>query len=277
MSADEVKQVEDWVNREVWRNQDSLVEVLPLAEAKERGAVAMFGEKYGDRVRVVRIGGESLEFCGGTHVKRAGDIGLFKILGESGIAQGVRRIEAVTREGAFEYLRRLEADLDRAGGQLKVARGEVVARVERMAGEVKQLEREVASLKAKLAAGGSRDLLGEVTEMGGVKVLVTQTEVDDARALRETGDNLRNRLGSGVILLAGVGAERVSLLAMVTSDLTDRVHAGKLLQSVAEVVGGKGGGRPEMAQGGGNDPSKVPEALARARDLVKTWAGPRRG
>jgi alanyl-tRNA synthetase len=232
----------------------------------------MFGEKYGEKVRVVRIGGESLEFCGGTHVHRAGDIGLFKILSESGIAQGVRRIEAVTGAGALEYVRRLEGELGRVGAQLKVAPLEVAGRVEKLSGELRQLERDVAALKAKLAGGGSRDLLSEVADVGGVKVLVTSTEVDDARALRETGDNLKSRLGSGVILLAGVGPDKVNLLAMVTQDLTDRFHAGRLLQSVAEVVGGKGGGRPDMAQGGGKDPSKVPEALARARQLVETWS-----
>jgi alanyl-tRNA synthetase len=272
MTPEQLRAVEDHVNAEVRRNGDSLTEVLPVSEARARGAVAMFGEKYGEKVRVVRIGGESLEFCGGTHVRRAGDIGLFKILSESGIAQGVRRIEAVTGEGALDYVRRLEGELGRAGGQLKVAPLEVANRVEKLSGELRQLEREIATLKSKLAAGGSRDLLSEVADVGGVKVLVTSTEVDDARALRETGDNLRNRLGSGVIVLAGVGADKVNLLAMVTQDLTDRFHAGRLLQSVAEFLGGKAGGRPDMAQGGGKDLNKVPEALARARQLVQAWS-----
>jgi alanyl-tRNA synthetase len=272
MTTEQIREVEDRVNREVWRNADSVVEVLPLAEARQRGAVAMFGEKYGEKVRVVRIGGESLEFCGGTHVRRAGDIGLFKIVGETGIAQGVRRIEAVTTEGALQHMRRLESELERAGAQIKAAPLEVASRVERMSGEIKQLEREVQTLKGKLASGGARDLMSEVTEVDGVKVLVTQTEVDDARALRETGDSLKVRLGSGVIVLAGVSQDRVSLLAMVTDDLTDRFNAGKLLKSVAEVVGGKGGGKADMAQGGGKDASKVPEALAHARELVKQWS-----
>jgi alanyl-tRNA synthetase len=226
-------------------------------------------------VRVVRIGGESLEFCGGTHVKRAGDIGLFKIVSETGIAQGVRRIEAVTTQGALDHLRRLEGELERAGAQIKASPLEVAARVEKMTGELKQLEREVQALKARLAAGGARDLMSEVTEVDGVKVLVTQTEVDDARALRETGDSLKIRLGSGIIVLAGIGQDKVSLLAMVTDDLTDRFNAGKLLQSIAAVLGGKGGGKADMAQGGGKDPSKVPEALARAKELVKEWSGAR--
>ncbi|HKE14609.1 MAG TPA: alanine--tRNA ligase, partial [Kofleriaceae bacterium] len=273
MTHEQQQDIEDRVNAEIRRNGDSVTEVLPVAEAKSRGAVAMFGEKYGDKVRVVRIGGESLEFCGGTHVRRAGDIGLFKIVSESGIAQGVRRIEAVTGAGALAYLRRLEGELGRAGAQLKVAPLEVASRVERLSAEARQLERDIAALKAKLASGGARDLMSEVAEVGGVKVLVTSTEVDDARALRETGDNLKNRIGSGVIVLAGIGPDKVSLLAMVTQDLTDRFHAGRLLQSIAEVVGGKGGGRPDMAQGGGKDPNKVPEALARARELVQAWSG----
>ncbi len=274
MTAEQIREVEDRVNREVWKNADSVTEVLPFAEAKQKGAVAMFGEKYGEKVRVVRIGGESLEFCGGTHVKRAGDIGLFKIVSETGIAQGVRRIEAVTTQGALDHLRRLESELERAGAQIKVAPLEVASRVERMTGEIRQLEREVQALKARLAAGGARDLMSEVTEVDGVKVLVTQTEVDDARALRETGDSLKVRLGSGVIVLAGVGQDRVALLAMVTDDLTQRFHAGKLLQSIAAMLGGKGGGKADMAQGGGKDASKVPEALARAREIVKEWSRP---
>jgi len=272
MTADQQRTVEDLVNAEVRRNRDTTTEVLPVAEARARGAVAMFGEKYGEKVRVVRIGGESLEFCGGTHVHRSGDIGFFKILSESGIAQGVRRIEAVTGEGALDYVRRLEGELGRAGAQLKVAPLEVASRVEKLTGDARLLEREVAALKSKLAAGGARDLFSEVAEVGGIKMLVTSTEVDDARALRETGDNLRNRIGSGVIVLAGVGPDKVNLLAMVTPDLIPRFHAGKLLQSIAAVVGGKGGGRPDMAQGGGKDPNKVPEALARARELVREWS-----
>jgi alanyl-tRNA synthetase len=272
MTAEQLRRVEDLVNGEIRRNADSLTEVLPIGEAKQRGAVAMFGEKYGDKVRVVKIGGESLEFCGGTHVRRAGDIGLFKILSEGGIAQGVRRIEAVTGEGALAYVRRLEEELGRVGSELRVPPLEVAARVDRLTADLKALDREIAQLKAKLAAGGARDLLGEAREVGGVKLLVTRTEVDDARALRETGDSLKSRLGSGVILLAGVGADKVSILAMVTDDLTGRFHAGKLCQSVAAVLGGKGGGRPDMAQGGGKDPSKVAEALAHAVEVIERAA-----
>jgi len=268
MTDEQTRLVEDWVNTEIRKNNDSVIEVLPMSEAKARGAVAMFGEKYGDTVRVVRIGNESLEFCGGTHVHRAGDIGLFKIVNESGVAQGVRRIEAVTGAGALGYLRRVEGELEQAGARLKVAPLEVSTRVEKLQDELRQLEREVSSLKAKLAAGGARDLMSGVEDIGGIKFLAVTTEVDDIKALRDTGDALRERLGSGVLLLAGVGPDKLSLLAMVSKDLTDRIQAGKLLQAVAETIGGRGGGRPDMAQGGGKDPAKAGEALARARQYV---------
>jgi alanyl-tRNA synthetase len=270
MTDEQKRAVEDLVNAEIRRNADSIVEELALEQARERGAVAMFGEKYGETVRVVRIGAESLEFCGGTHVRRAGDIGQFKIVSEAGIAQGVRRIEAVTGAGALDYTRRLEGELSRAGAQLKVAPLEVTGRIERLQADVKKLEREIAALKSKLASGGgARDLLADVLEVAGVKVLATTTEVDDAKTLRETGDTLRDRLGSGVVVLAGVSEDKVSLVAMVSKDLTDRLHAGKILQEVAAELGGRGGGRPDMAQGGGKDPTRVPQALEKAVAHIK--------
>jgi alanyl-tRNA synthetase len=268
--TDEQKRaVEDWVNAEILRNTDSRTEVLPFAEAKERGAVAMFGEKYGDVVRVVNIGTESLEFCGGTHVRRAGDIGLCKILAESSVAQGVRRLEAVTGLGAMEYLRKLEDELGSAAAHLRSPPFEVADRITKMQADGKQLEKDLAELKGKLASGGSRDLMSEVVEIDGVKVLAVSTEIADAKTLRETGDKLRDRLGSGVLVLAGIEHDKVSLLAMVTKDLTKRFHAGNLLKAVAEILDGRGGGRPDMAQGGGKDPAKVPEALARAVALIR--------
>ena len=261
MTGEQLLEVEDRVNAEIRGNGESQTEVLPADEARERGAVAMFGEKYGATVRVVRIGGESLEFCGGTHVERTGDIGLFKILSESGIAQGVRRIEAVTGAGALDYLRLLERELSDAADKLRAAPLEVAQKVAKLQSDHRQLERDVAQLKQKLAAGGARDLMGEVKDVGGIKVLATTTEADDAATLRATGDRLRDKLGSGVVLLAGTSGAKVNLVAMVTKDLTARVHAGKLLKVVAEVLGGRGGGRPDMAQGGGASSDKLPQAL----------------
>jgi alanyl-tRNA synthetase len=273
MTDDEKRRVEDLVNAEIRRNLDSVVEVLPIALAKQRGAVAMFGEKYGERVRVVSIGGESIEFCGGTHVRRAGDIGLFKLVGEAGVAQGVRRIEAVTGAGALDYLRRLEDELARTGERLKAAPFEVAQRVDRLLAEQKALDRELDKLKQRLASGGgARDLLSDVVTIKGIKVLAASVEVDDAKVLRDTGDQLRDKLGSGVVVLAGTGGPEVKLVAMVTKDLVGKVSAGKLLGEIALVLGGRAGGRPDMAQGGGKDISQVPAALSAARKWVEDHA-----
>jgi alanyl-tRNA synthetase len=274
MSEDEKRRVEDLVNDEIRRNGDSQVDVLPIEEARTKGAVAMFGEKYGDKVRVVRIGHDSLEFCGGTHVRRAGDIGLFKIVSESGVAQGVRRIEAVTGAGALEYLRRIEEELVKTGERLKSGPFDVSGRVERVLAELKDRDREIDKLKARLASGaGGRDLLSEVVDVKGVKVLAALVEVDDAKVLRETGDGLRDKLGSGVVFLAGVGGDKVSLVAMVTKDLVGRVQAGKLLGAVADGLGGRGGGKPDMAQGGApNDPVKLALVVEHVRRLVAETA-----
>jgi len=273
MTEDQKRQVEDLVNAEIRRNLDSVVEVLPIEQAKQRGAVAMFGEKYGDQVRVVSIGGESIEFCGGTHVRRAGDIGLFKFLGEVGVAQGVRRIEAVTGAGALDYLRKLEDELARVGDRLKAAPFEVAARVDKLLADQKALDRELDKLKQRLASGGGgRDLMAEVVTIKGIKVLAASVEVDDAKVLRDTGDQLRDKLGSGVVVLAGTGGAEVKLVAMVTKDLVARIQAGKLLGEIAIVLGGRAGGRPDMAQGGGKDASQVPAALTAARAWVETHA-----
>jgi alanyl-tRNA synthetase len=273
MTPEQIRQVEDLVNAEIRRNIDSVVEVLPLEQAKQKGAVAMFGEKYGDKVRVVAIGGESLEFCGGTHVRRAGDIGLFKIVSEAGVAQGVRRIEAVTGAGALDYLRRLEDELLRAGDRLKASPFEIAARVDKLLAEQKALDREIEKLKQRIASGGGgRDLMAEAVTIKGIKVLAAAVEVDDAKVLRDTGDQLRDKLGSGVIVLAGTGGAEVKLVAMVTKDLVSKVQAGKLLSEVATALGGRAGGRPDMAQGGGKDTAAVPQALAKARQWVEEHA-----
>jgi alanyl-tRNA synthetase len=273
MTEAEKREVEDLVNAEIRRNDDSLIEVLPLDEARQRGAVAMFGEKYGESVRVVRIGHESLEFCGGTHVRRAGDIGIMKIISEAGVAQGVRRIEAVTGAGALDYLRKLEGELGKAGERLRAPMFEVAEKVDRALLAYRQLEKELDKVKQKLASGaGGRDLMSEATEVSGVKVLAAATEVDDAKVLRETGDALREKLGSGVVVLAGVAGEKVTLVAMVTKDLVGKLHAGKILGVAAEILGGKGGGKPDLAQGGGKDPARVPEALAAVRAWVAQHA-----
>jgi alanyl-tRNA synthetase len=273
MTPAQIRQVEDLVNAEIRANRDSVVEVLPLDQAKQKGAVAMFGEKYGDKVRVVSIGGESIEFCGGTHVRRAGDIGMMKIISEAGVAQGVRRIEAVTGAGALDYLRKLEDELMKTGDRLKAQPFEVATRVDKLLAEQKTLDREIEKLKQRIASGGGgRDLLSEVVTIKGIKVLAAAVEVDDAKVLRDTGDQLRDKLGSGVIVLAGTGGAEVKLIAMVTKDLVDKVQAGKLLGEIAGVLGGRAGGRPDMAQGGGKDAAQVPSALAAAKKWIEEHA-----
>ena len=273
MTEEQKRQIEDLVNAEIRKNVDSVVEVLPIEQAKQRGAVAMFGEKYGEQVRVVSIGGESIEFCGGTHVRRAGDIGLLKIVSEQGVAQGVRRVEAVTGAGALDYLRKLEDELTKTGERLKAQPFEVAARVDKLLADQKTLDREIEKLKQRLASGGgSRDLMAEAVMIKGIKVLAASIDVDDAKVLRDTGDQLRDKLGSGVVVLAGTGGAEVKLVAMVTKDLVGKVQAGKLLGEIAQQLGGRAGGKPEMAQGGGKDVAAVPAALDAARKWVEEHA-----
>jgi alanyl-tRNA synthetase len=275
MTEDEKRRVEDLVNADIRANAESRIDELPIDEAKSRGAAMMFGEKYGDVVRVVAIGNESLEFCGGTHVRRAGDIGLFKILSESGVAQGVRRIEAVTGVAAFDYLRNLEQELGKTASALglKGQLLEVAARTEKVIADGKVLAKELAAMKARLAqGGGGRDLLSERVTIKGIEVLAVAIDVDDAKVLRDTGDQLRDKLGSGVIVLAGTGGTEVKLLAMVTKDLVGKLSAGKLLGEIATLLGGRAGGKPDLAQGGGKDVAGVPAALEAARKYIADHA-----
>jgi len=259
--------VENLVNARVRANLPAVTEVLAIAEAKKAGAIAFFGEKYGDTVRVLSMG-ESKEFCGGTHVARTGDIAFFKITEETGVAQGVRRIEAVTGEGALEYVRRMESELASAGEQLRAGTFEVAARVEKLQAEGREREREIEKLKRKLASGGGRDLASEAREVNGVRVLATRADVADPKALREVADQLKGKLRSGVVVLAGVEGDKIALVSMVTPDLVERFSAGKIVGEVARQVGGKGGGRADMAQGGGTQPQNLDAALARVFELV---------
>jgi len=267
LTVDERHRVEDLVNARVRANLPAVTEVLPIAEANKAGAIAFFGEKYGDTVRVLSMG-ESKEFCGGTHVSRTGDIAFFKITEETGVAQGVRRVEAVTGEGALGHVRRMESELSAAGEQLRAGPFEVAARVEKLQAEGREREREIEKLKRKLASGGGRDLASEAREVGGVRVLATRADVADPKALREVADQLKGKLRSGIVVLAGVEGDKIALVSMVTPDLVDRFSAGKIVGEVAKQVGGKGGGRADMAQGGGTQPENLDAALARVFELV---------
>jgi alanyl-tRNA synthetase len=267
LTPEERQRVEDLVNARVRANLPTQTDVLAIAEAKKAGAIAFFGEKYGDTVRVLTMG-ESKEFCGGTHVSRTGDIAFFTITEETGVAQGVRRIEAVTGEGAAAYVRKLEHELGAAGEMLRAGLFEVSARVAKLQAEAREREKEIDRLKRKLASGGGRDLAGEARDIGGVRVLATRADVADPKALREVADQLRDKIRSGVVVLAGVEGEKIALVSMVTADLTDRYNAGKIVGEVARQLGGKGGGRADMAQGGGAHPEKLDAALARVYELV---------
>jgi alanyl-tRNA synthetase len=263
LTSDEKRRVEELVNVEVLKNRDSVVVETGYDEARKLGAMALFGEKYGDRVRVMRIGESSVELCGGTHVRRAGDIGLFKLTTELGIAQGVRRVEAVTGRGAVEYVQKLEDELGRAAASSRAPLFGVAAQVERLQRELKERDKRIDELTRKLATGGGgRDLASQTREVGGVKVLVARTEVSDPKALREVADQMREKLQSGVVVLAGVGDGKVALVAAVTKDLTAKYNAGTIVSRLSGSLGGKGGGRPELAQGGGTDVARLDEALA---------------
>jgi alanyl-tRNA synthetase len=267
LTKDEIRNIEFLVNREVLANVATQARVLPIAEAQKTGAMMLFGEKYGDEVRVLDIG-SSRELCGGTHVARTGDIGLFKVLAESGVAAGVRRIEATTGTGALALVHRQENILNDVAGALKAAPDEIPQRVAQVLDNVKVLEKDLAQLKTKLASAAGSDLVSQAKNVNGVQVLAAQLDGADAKGLRDTLDQLKNKLGSAVVLLGAIEGDKVMLAAGVTKDLTDRFKAGELLAQAAIIVGGKGGGRPDLAQGGGTDPAALPQALALAEKYV---------
>ena len=267
MTDDEIRRVESIVNAEILDNVATEARVMPIDEAQKQGAMMLFGEKYGDEVRVLDIG-TSRELCGGTHVARTGDIGLFKIVGESGVAAGIRRVEAVTGRGALVHVQAQETQLARAAALLKSPVTEVEARIGQLQESAKAMEKELARLKAKAAASAGDDLAGDAVDIKGTKVLAASLDGADAKALRETIDKLKNRLGSAAIVLGSVVDGKVTLIAGVTPDLIAKVKAGDLVNHVAQQVGGKGGGRPDMAQAGGTNPAGLPAALGSVRDWV---------
>ena len=266
----QVRQVEALVNAEVLANAATVARVLPLDEAQKLGAMMLFGEKYGDEVRVLDIGG-SRELCGGTHVQRSGDIGLFKIVAESGVAAGIRRVEAVTGDNALGYVQQIEAALGDVAGALKVTPAEVPARVSAALEQVRALEKELSMLKGKLASSQGDELLAQAANVKGVQVLAAMLAGADAKALRETMDKLKDKLKSAVIVLAATEGGKVQLAAGVTADRIGQFKAGELVNYVAQQVGGKGGGKADLAMAGGNDAAALPAALA----SVAGWVGER--
>jgi alanyl-tRNA synthetase len=269
LTADEIRQVEAKVNAEILQNVATRARILPIEEAKKSGAVMLFDEKYGDEVRVLDIG-SSREFCGGTHVERTGDIGVFKLYSEGGVAAGVRRVEATTGSNALAMIDSQLGEFREVARDLRAQPGGGVHKaVLNLIEEKKTLEKEIARLRSRLASGQGVDLSAQAVDVKGVKVLAAVIDGADAKALREATDRLKDRLKSAAIVLAAVDGGKVTLIAGVTADLTAKVKAGELVNFVAQQVGGKGGGRPDMAQAGGTDPAKLPEALA----SVKVWVG----
>jgi alanyl-tRNA synthetase len=265
---DTLAAIEAETNEHIRQNAEVVSAEMAYDEAIKSGALAFFGDKYGDRVRVVRMGDFSVELCGGTHVQRTGDIGLFKLRGEAGVAAGVRRIEGMTGGGALAAIRERELMLRRVGELVKGNEAEVAEKVERLLGQHRDMERQLAELQGKMAGAQTADLLSTIKTVNGKQVVVGEVAGADPDRLLEIADRLRERLGSGVVVLVSQRDGRVHLLAAVTRDLTPTVHAGKLIAQLAPIVGGKGGGRPELARAGGSDPTKIGEALHRAVELV---------
>ncbi|HBO82354.1 MAG TPA: alanine--tRNA ligase, partial [Cupriavidus sp.] len=263
----QIRQIEEIVNAEILSNAPTVAQVMPFDDAVKSGAMALFGEKYADDVRVLSIG-TSKELCGGTHVTRTGDIGLFKIVVEAGVAAGIRRVEAITGDNALHYLQSLDARLNEAAAALRAQPSELVPRIGQVQDQVRALEKELEKLKSKLASSQGDELAAQAVDVKGLKVLAAQLDGADVKTLRETMDKLKDKLQSAAIVLAAVADGKVSLIAGVTADATSKVKAGELVNFVAQQVGGKGGGRPDMAQAGGTDPANLPKALAGVTEWV---------
>jgi alanyl-tRNA synthetase len=257
----ELQEVERLMNEQILKNSAVETNVMPIDQAISTGAMALFGEKYGDQVRVVHVPGFSRELCGGTHVGRTGDIGVCKIVSESSISAGVRRIEAVTGEGALRQYQESTDAIKRIAGIVKASEPELIENVERLLATGHALERQVAQLKSRLAQSAIGSLDAQAQSVNGSKVLAARIDGMDRQQLRELADSLRNKWKSAVMVLASAGDDGVALVSAVTKDLTAKVHAGKLAGSVAQAIGGKGGGRPDMAEGGGKDVAALDAAL----------------
>ena len=250
------------MNDEIRANTGVVTEVMPLEQAREKGAMALFGEKYSEEVRVLTMGGGfSVELCGGTHAKRTGDIGIFRLTSEQGIASGVRRIEGVTGANALDTIEALEDSLAESAGVLRADKGNFSDKIRQLVDQNKKLEKEVSQLNMKLASGAGNDLADSAIEVNGIKLIVNRIDGGDPKTLPDVMDRLKNKIQSGIVVLAAVNENKITLIAGVTQDLTETIQAGALVNHVASQVGGKGGGRPDMARAGGSDVEALPNAL----------------
>ena len=270
MTPEEIKKVEDIVNEEIQAALPVVTEVMTLDEAKKTGAMALFGEKYSEKVRVVKMGDFSTELCGGTHVANTSTIGYFKILSEAGIAAGVRRIEALTSDGLMKHYAEVEAELHEAAKTAKTTPAGLTAKIQSLLDEIKALNSENEKLKSKMANDSLGDVLSQVKEVNGVKVLASKVADVDMNGLRNLGDQLKDKIGEGVVVIASVMDGKVSLMATATDEAQKKgAHAGNLIKAIAGLVGGGGGGRPNMAQAGGKNPAGIEEALKKAVEVVE--------
>jgi alanyl-tRNA synthetase len=264
--------IEAHVNEHIREDADVSIEELSYDEAMRHGALAFFGDKYGDRVRVVRIGDFSTELCGGTHVHRSGEIGLFKLQFEAGVAAGVRRVEALTGEGALDLIRAYEHRLREIENLLRASADNAADKVRRLLERQRELEKEIDKLRGRAEKDRIPELLGQKRSVNGMNVLVAQVDGLDGKQLRDMVDQLKEKIGSGIVVLASPGEASVNLVASVTHDLTDRYHAGNIIKELARMVGGGGGGRPDFAQAGGKQPEKTDAVLKRAEELIDNAA-----
>jgi alanyl-tRNA synthetase len=270
MTSEELAKVEKMVNEKIAENIEVRTDVMTMDEAKKTGAMALFDEKYGETVRVVSMGDFSKEFCGGTHVKNTGDITAFKIISESGVAAGVRRIEALTGDNVFAYYQNVEKQLEEAAVAAKTTSASLVDKIEHMMAEIKALQSENESLKSKAAKDALGDVMNQVTEVKGVKLLATKVDGVDMNGLRDLGDQLKAKLGEGVVVLASNQDGKVNLVAMATDGaMAKGAHAGNLIKGIAALVGGGGGGRPNMAQAGGKNPAGIDSAIAEVSKVLE--------
>jgi alanyl-tRNA synthetase len=271
ISKDDLKKIEELVNQQILKGLPVTTKEQSLKEAQEEGVTGLFEEKYGETVRVVSMGDYSQELCGGTHVSNTGQIGLFKIVSEAGIASGTRRIEALTGINVYHYLNHMEEELDEVASLIKANRQNLRDRVKGLVEESKDKDREIRRLKDKLSANIADDILAQAQDINGVKLITHISSDLDMNGLRNLGDELKSRLGSGVVVLASTGGDKVSLVAMATKDVTEiGVHSGNIVKQVAQATGGSGGGRPEMAQAGGKDGSKLPEAMESVKEILSS-------
>ena len=270
VSKSELREIERLVNQQVRQNSPIETEIMDINAAKKKGAMALFGEKYSEEVRVLTMGnGISVELCGGTHAVRTGDIGLFRIVSEQGIASGVRRIEALTGRGALTEVEETDDLLAESASLLKAEKTSIAEKIQSLVDQNKKLEKTITDLNRRLASGGGQDLSESAIDLGEFKLLVSQLDGADPKSLPDALDRLKNKLGSGIVVLGTVNEGKVGLIAGVTKDLTDRFNAGDVVNQVASQVGGKGGGRPDMARAGGSDPAALPGALASVEAYIR--------